>query len=281
MVATNGLKSFPEKYAENSDYVHKTYAAYQQAASENYDAGFEPLQTLPATWFNSLFYLLTEQAQATKELCDSIFAEIQSILTAAEVTPNPAYTNQLLTAIERITALQIATGSVLGGIKSSNVAWNVSVNGSTGIASVNTVDASTSAKGLVQLDDTLNSVSTTKAPTAANLAAAFARGIDRGSCSTGASTTTKVVNDVSNFSLEEGAMIAVTFANANTAADATLNVNSTGAYTIKLGANSTRGGNYQTWKAGEVVLFEYTSSQWQMIANHSITLSGSTMYIEA
>lgn len=166
MTPTNGLKSFPTIYAEESDYVHKTYADYLTAAAENYSKGFEPLQTLPASWYNSLFYLLTEQAKATKELCDSIFAELQSVLTAGDVEPSASYTNQLLTAIETITKLNTATASVLGGIKSSADNWKIAVDPTTSIASVNTVDASTSAKGIVQLNDNINSDSQTQAATA-------------------------------------------------------------------------------------------------------------------
>ena len=166
MTPDNNLKSFPRIYANESDYVHKTFADYLNAAAENYDKGFEPLQTLPASWYNSLLYLLTEQAKATKELCDSIFAELQSVLTAGDVEPSASYTNQLLTAIETITELHTATASVLGGIKSSADNWKIAVDPTTAIASVNTVDASTSAKGIVQLNDNINSDSQTQAATA-------------------------------------------------------------------------------------------------------------------
>lgn len=166
MTPTNNLKAFPKLYANESDYVHKTFEEYLAAAAENYDKGFEPLQTLPASWYNSLLYLLTEQAQATKVLCDSIFAELQSVLTAGGVEPSASYTNQLLTAIETITKLNTATASILGGIKSSANKWAIAVDPTTSIASVNTVDASTSAKGIVQLNDAINSDSTTQAATA-------------------------------------------------------------------------------------------------------------------
>lgn len=166
MTPDNNLKSFPRLYANESDYVHKTFADYLNAAAENYDKGFEPLQTLPASWYNSLLYLLTEQAKATKELCDSIFAELQSVLTAGDVEPSAAYSNQLLTAIETITKLNIASASVLGGIKSSADSWKIAVDPATAIASVNTVDASTTAKGIVQLNDAIDSTSTTQAATA-------------------------------------------------------------------------------------------------------------------
>ena len=52
-----------------------------------------------------------------------------------------------------------------------------------------------------------------------------------GTCSTGAGTVAKTVS-VDNFVLETGAQVIVTFSSANTATNATLNVNSTGAKAI-------------------------------------------------
>lgn len=285
MTPTNGLKSFPTLYAADSDYVHKTYADYQTVAAENYAKGFEPLQTLPASWYNSLFYLLTEQAQATKLLCDSIFAELQSVLTAGDVTPSAAYTNQLLEAIEKITELNIATGSALGGIKSSALAWNVAVDASTGVASVNTVDATTSAKGIVQLDGSLTSSDSTKAGLASNVAKAFKNGVFRGTCSTTATTAIKQVtldtNDA-DFQQSAGVAVLVKFSNASNVANAQLKIATNPAAAIKYNSgNATRGGNYYTWKAGEYVLFVFDGSAWILASKScSMNLSSGTLYIE-
>lgn len=194
MTPTNNLKAFPKLYANESDYVHKTFAEYLEAAAENYDKGFEPLQTLPASWYNSLLYLLTEQAQATKVLCDSIFAELQSVLIAGGVEPSASYTNQLLTAIETITKLNTATASILGGIKSSSNRWAIAVDPTTSIASVNTVDASTSAKGIVQLNDAIDSTSTTQAATAN----AVKRAVEAAKPSIATASTTGVIKASSN-----------------------------------------------------------------------------------
>ena len=354
MTPTNNLKAFPKLYASESDYVHKTFEDYLSAAEENYDKGFEPLQTLPASWYNSLLYLLTEQAQATKVLCDSIFAELQSVLTAGGIEPSASYTNQLLTAIETITKLNTATASVLGGIKSSaenwkiavdpttSIAsvntvdastsakgivqlndaidststtqaatanavrkavetakpgiatpstagiikassdnWKIQVDASSGVASVNTVDASTSAKGIVQLNDNINSDSATQAATANAVRRAFANGVYRVTCSTEAATTEKTVQELEGFKLYNSSLIAVRFTNMNTAVKPTLKVGSHSAYPIRYHNNKEpQGIKYHTWDAGEVVLFWFNSSCWYMLKDNNITLSGNTLYIE-
>ena len=355
MTPTNNLKAFPKLYASESDYVHKTFAEYLDAAAENYDKGFEPLQTLPASWYNSLLYLLTEQAQATKVLCDSIFAELQSILTAGGVEPSASYTNQLLTAIETITKLNTATASILGGIKSSAANWGVQVDPTTSTASVNTVDASTSTKGIVQLNDNINSDSTTQAATANAVKKAVAaatpgiattstagiiksssdnwkiqvdtsgiasvntvdaststkgivqlsdslsshsttpaatanavrivyenNGVFRGYCDTPADNPAKFVSPIEPFVLYNYTTIAVYFTEYNSAANPTLKVGSTEAYPIVYDNwSAPRGGYYQTWQPGEIVLFCYDYSKWRMIKANSITLSNdNTLYIE-
>ena len=353
MTPTNNLKAFPKLYASESDYVHKTFAEYLDAAAENYDKGFEPLQTLPASWYNSLLYLLTEQAQATKVLCDSIFAELQSVLTAGGVEPSASCTNQLLTAIETITKLNTATASILGGIKSSSQNWAIAVDPTTstasvntvdaststkgivqlndninsdsttqaatanavkkavetakpgiatastagiikssaanwgvqvdssGVASVNTVDASTSTKGIVQLNDNINSDSTTQAATANAVKKAFANGVFRGYCNTDAYTPAKLVQAPLNFTLEPNTLIAVYFASDNRASDPTLEVGSTGAYPIRYThMKAPSGGNYVTWYSGEAVLFCFYDSYWRMLKHSSLFLDRDTLYIE-
>ena len=354
MTPTNNLKAFPRLYASESDYVHKTFEDYLSAAEENYDKGFEPLQTLPASWYNSLLYLLTEQAQATKVLCDSIFAELQSVLTAGGVEPSASYTNQLLTAIDTITKLNTATASILGGIKSSAENWKIAVDPTTSIASVNTVDASTSTKGIVQLNDAIDSTSTTQAATAnavkkavevakpgiatastagiikassdnwglsvnpstglarvnvtlastdfegivqlndninsdsttqaatANAAMrAFANGVYRAYCTTAFAVAAKHVDAPDDFILNIDTLISVRFANYNNAANPTLEVGSTGAYPIRYRQGLVpSGGKYFTWDSEEVVLFQFDGSYWKICKDNSVTLYGDALYIE-
>ena len=83
-------------------------------------------------------------------------------------------------------------------------------------------------------------------------------------CSTAAATVAKEAT-CSGFVLEEGTMVAVRFANSNTAASATLNVNSTGAKAIYAN-NSTTAANV-TWVAGETVTLVYDGTCWRMTSS--------------
>ena len=107
-----------------------------------------------------------------------------------------------------------------------------------------------------------------------------------GTCGTAAATAAKVVT-CSNFVLLAGALIAVRFSYANTAASPTLNVNSTGAKAI-YGNGSTTAAN-TSWVAGETVLFVYDGSYWRMVntvavnslresVNQTVTLYSGTKF---
>lgn len=80
-------------------------------------------------------------------------------------------------------------------------------------------------------------------------------------CTTAASTTAKTVSS-DGFTLETGAKIYVRFTYGNTASAPTLNVNSTGAKTIKASASTLPS---SWWGDGEVVQFVYDGSYWIML----------------
>lgn len=82
-----------------------------------------------------------------------------------------------------------------------------------------------------------------------------------GTCSTAAATAAKVVT-LSGFKLATGAVIAVKFTYANTAASPTLNVNGTGAKSIAVYGSTAAGSG--AWSAGEVVMFVYDGTRWVM-----------------
>lgn len=82
-----------------------------------------------------------------------------------------------------------------------------------------------------------------------------------GTCTTAASTATKVVT-CSGFQLYTGAQIAVKFTYANTASTPKLNVNSTGAKTIRA-KNATLAATYY-WTANSLVNFTYDGTYWVM-----------------
>lgn len=90
-----------------------------------------------------------------------------------------------------------------------------------------------------------------------------------GTCGTSASTAAKVVS-CDNFSLETGAIVAVLFTTANTAATPTLNVNSTGAKTIYVGngtINSTT--NTLKWSANTLLYFMYDGTYFRYLGSQS------------
>lgn len=82
-----------------------------------------------------------------------------------------------------------------------------------------------------------------------------------GTCSTAAATVAKVVT-LSGFSLYTGAMVSVYFTYANTASSPTLNVNSTGAKSIRVN-NAVITAPYY-WQAGNTVTFIYNGTYWVM-----------------
>lgn len=96
------------------------------------------------------------------------------------------------------------------------------------------------------------------------------RGLDFATCSTAAGTAAKVAA-CTGFKLETGAAVLVKFANANSSASPTLNVNSTGAKNIVTYGTTAIGTYY--WKAGQVVLFLYDGTSWQAVNMSTATTS--------
>lgn len=83
-----------------------------------------------------------------------------------------------------------------------------------------------------------------------------------GTCDTAANTAAKVVA-CTGFTLQTGSMITVKFAASNTVKDPTMNVNSTGAKTIRINdANLTASRN---WGDGCAVTFVYDGTYWVLI----------------
>ena len=99
-----------------------------------------------------------------------------------------------------------------------------------------------------------------------------------GTCSTAANTAAKVVVCSKFNTLTTGSSINVKFTNANTVANPTLNVNSTGAKSIKrFGTTSPNASPELSWNAGAVVEFVYDGTYWQMnngvSTNDKVTLT--------
>ena len=142
-----------EPYAANAEYAYDDMAQYKANAPQNFSRGFEPYETLPATWFNTLMRQTTLTLQATKAAVDQLFAEMNSLMVAGDQTPDATKVNQILLAIQKVTELNIATASILGGVKSSSDDWKVSV-GVDGKMTVNTTLATAANAGLVKSQTT-------------------------------------------------------------------------------------------------------------------------------
>lgn len=84
-----------------------------------------------------------------------------------------------------------------------------------------------------------------------------------GTCSTSAATAAKTVS-ISSFSLITGARVTVKFSNSNTAANPTLNVNGTGAKSIRYNSTSPSSGAI---KANHTYDFVYDGTYWQVIGD--------------
>lgn len=82
-----------------------------------------------------------------------------------------------------------------------------------------------------------------------------------GTCSTAAATATKVVSCTNFLSLETGAKVTVKFTYANSATNPSLNVNSTGAKTIRYRDSNLDAAN-EYWKAADTITFVYDGSYW-------------------
>ncbi|OUO53307.1 hypothetical protein B5F76_05885 [Desulfovibrio sp. An276] len=94
-----------------------------------------------------------------------------------------------------------------------------------------------------------------------------------GTCSTAAGTAAKTVA-LTNFVLEKGACVVVRFSNSNTATNATLNVNRTGAKAIRYKNAAIPAGMLEDEGTYE---FTYDGSCWQLVGVATSTIDGSTL----
>lgn len=88
-----------------------------------------------------------------------------------------------------------------------------------------------------------------------------------GTCDTAATTAAKVVTitNASGFNLVPGATVAVKFTNANSVSSPTLNVNNTGAISIRGRADAVLSSSQDWWIAKTVVQFIYDGTYWKVI----------------
>ena len=157
------------------------------------------------------------------------------------------------------------TPVLANGINSANTTANTaSANASSALSTANT--ANTNASSALSTANTANTNASTALSTAntanTNANSALNRATYHyGTCSTAVATTAKVVT-LANFVLYTGAMISVYFTYANTASSPTLNVNSTGAKSIRVNNAAITSEYY--WQAKNTVTFIYDGTYWVM-----------------
>lgn len=151
MTPSNGLIRFPS-YSAEAEQAYGSLAEFEASYTQNFQDGFQPLQTYPAKFHNTVVKFLFQQAQQTYLLCSSIFTELSNAITGAGQELDATDLNQLKKAIAKLSELQVASATVLGGVKSSAASWKVAVD-SEGVMSVNTTTATRSAAGLIQLPE--------------------------------------------------------------------------------------------------------------------------------
>lgn len=117
----------------------QTYAAnatYREPIpSAKIDTGVIPLDSLPADWWNWLWYNITLNEGRTVSFLNAVFSEITSVYTAAGITPSSTNTDDLKKAIEKMCQV-VATGQVAGSVLSSALSGKLAV-AADGTATIN------------------------------------------------------------------------------------------------------------------------------------------------
>lgn len=187
------LKPFAVFAQSQPDGYIMTQEAYEN--DPNYARGFEPFESLPATWHNTMLKSLTEQANATYRIVYSIYNELKNVIGTLDDSTNHQLKDVLDVLVAPVAATALALGSIKIGytetaadskravvLNSSDQAyvdcrlagsgqaglavhndasWGVTYDAqSSGKGTVKTVTASTAVPGIVQLSDTLTMGST-------------------------------------------------------------------------------------------------------------------------
>lgn len=132
MIATNPIPDVCN-YAQCGE---KCAPTPEQAAT-----GLVPLSTIPAQRWNSLWNAANQSVNCLKSAAGALIDEINSVLTATGITPDPTRTDQLYQAIDCI-RVALGTDQVAGSVKSSSAAGQVSID-TNGIMTVNRVGNAT------------------------------------------------------------------------------------------------------------------------------------------
>lgn len=147
-------------YASQSSYL-------TPIPSANIERGVIPLDSLPADWWNWLWNNITLNEARIVQFINSVFSEINSVLSAAGVTPSTASTTDLKTAIQKLAAT-VATSAVPGSVLSSTLSGKLRViaDGTASINDLGTPDQlETTSKEVVSAINEVLALAQGKAPT--------------------------------------------------------------------------------------------------------------------
>ena len=147
-------------YAPQSSYL-------TPIPSANIERGVAPLDSLPADWWNWLWNNITLNEGRIVQFINSVFSEINSVLSAAGVTPSTASTTDLRDAIQKL-ATTVATSAVPGSVLSSTLSGKLRViaDGTASINGLGTPDQlETTSKEVVSAINEVLALAQGKAPT--------------------------------------------------------------------------------------------------------------------
>ena len=147
-------------YASQSSYL-------TPIPSANIERGVIPLDSLPADWWNWLWNNITLNEGRIVQFINSVFSEINSVLSAAGVTPSTASTTDLRDAIQKL-ATTVATSAVPGSVLSSTLSGKLRViaDGTASINGLGTPDQlETTSKEVVSAINEVLALAQGKAPT--------------------------------------------------------------------------------------------------------------------
>ena len=147
-------------YAPQSSYL-------TPIPSANIERGVAPLDSLPADWWNWLWNNITLNEGRIVQFINSVFSEINSVLSAAGVTPSTASTTDLRDAIQNV-ASTVATSAVPGSVLSCTLSGRLRViaDGTASINGLGTPDQlETTSKEVVSAINEVLALAQGKAPT--------------------------------------------------------------------------------------------------------------------
>ena len=105
-------------------------ATYKQLPSEEQIRnGVVPLDSLPAAWWNCMWFDTNRAVNCARYAAGALIDEVNTVLTEAGVQSCATCVNQLYTAID-IIRQRIGNASVAGAVKSSSTCGKVSINSS-------------------------------------------------------------------------------------------------------------------------------------------------------